>query len=78
MSTIAVSYAIARSRANATKIGPSRWLAFTFRSAISFERRSNSGPLALIQLIRTTEVIVKAIAHLLPQSEIAAETFAQY
>src|SRR5262249_34267261 len=55
MSTITTSCAIARSPAKVTKIGPSRWLAWTFRSAISFERRTNSGPLALIQLIRTTE-----------------------
>jgi hypothetical protein len=47
-----------------------------FRSAISFERRTNSGPLALIQLIRTTESM-EAITHLLPQSEIAANSFAQ-
>src|SRR5262249_53273959 len=55
MSMLAVSCAIARSPASVTKIGPSRWLALTFRSAISFDRRTNSGPLALIQLIRTTE-----------------------
>jgi hypothetical protein len=55
MSMMAANCAIARSPANVTKIGPSRWLAFTFRSAISFERRTNSGPLALIQLIRTIE-----------------------
>src|SRR5215469_8741078 len=46
---------MARSPASVTKIGPSRWLACTLRSAISFERWTNSGPLALIQLIRTIE-----------------------
>lgn len=29
-----------------TNISSSRWLAFTFRSAISFERRTNSGPVS--------------------------------
>ena len=46
---------MARSSASVTKIDPSRWLTRTVPLAISIERRTNSGPLALIQLIRTIE-----------------------